>query len=162
MKYGKIINTKLGKILIVEEKNEIIQIQINDESTNDIVIKNTEILNKTAKQLEEYLSGKRKKFDIPLNPQGTNFSKKVWKALLTIPYGQVRTYKQIAEQIENPKAFRAVGMANHNNPIPILIPCHRVIGTNGSLTGYAGGIEIKKKLLDFEKSLINSSILKKS
>ncbi len=151
MKYGKIINTKLGKILIVEEKNEIIEIQINDENKNDIVIKNTEILNKTAKQLEEYLSGKRKKFDIPLNPQGTDFNKKVWKALLTIPYGQVKTYKQIAEQIENPKAFRAVGMANHNNPIPILIPCHRVIGTNGKMIGYALGLKMKKFLLELEK-----------
>ena len=151
MKYGKIINTKLGKILIVEEQNKIIQIQINDENKNDIVIKNTEILNKTARQLEEYLSGKRKKFDIPLNPQGTNFSKKVWKALLTIPYGQVKTYKQIAEQIENPKAFRAVGMANHNNPIPILIPCHRVIGTNEKMIGYALGLEMKKFLLELEK-----------
>ena len=105
----------------------------------------------TAMQLSEYFTGKRKKFDVPLNPQGTEFQCSVWKALQAIPYGKTRSYKQIAKAIGNPKACRAVGMANNKNPIWILIPCHRVIGTDGSLTGYGGGIEMKKRLLSIEK-----------
>jgi len=105
----------------------------------------------TAMQLKEYFTGKRKKFDIPLNPQGTDFQRSVWKALQEIPYGKTRSYKQIAIAIGNPKACRAVGMANNKNPIWILIPCHRVIGTDGALTGYGGGLEMKKRLLNIEK-----------
>ena len=105
----------------------------------------------TAMQLREYFAGTRKKFDVPLNPQGTDFQLSVWKALQNIPYGKTRSYKQIAQAIGNPKASRAVGMANNKNPIWILIPCHRVIGADGSLTGYGGGIEMKKRLLGIEK-----------
>lgn len=105
-------------------------------------------------QLEEYLAGERKRFDLPLCPQGTAFQKKVWEALCTIPYGQTRSYADIAVQIGDPKACRAVGMANNRNPIAILVPCHRVIGKNGDLTGYAGGLEIKRRLLDLEKQYI--------
>ena len=101
-------------------------------------------------QLKEYFNGQRKKFDIQFKMHGTEFQKKVWKQLLKIPYGQTRTYKQIAESIGNAKACRAVGMAIHNNPIAIIIPCHRVIGSNGKLTGYAGGLEFKKYLLQIE------------
>ena len=102
-------------------------------------------------QLKEYFNGQRKKFDIQFKMHGTEFQKKVWKQLLKIPYGQTRTYKQIAESIGNAKACRAVGMASHANPIAIIIPCHRVIGSNGNLTGYAGGLEFKKYLLNIEK-----------
>ena len=105
----------------------------------------------TAMQLKEYFAGKRKKFDVPLNPQGTEFQLAVWEALQKIPYGKTRSYKQIAQAVGNPKASRAVGMANNKNPIWILIPCHRVIGADGSLTGYGGGIEMKKRLLFIEK-----------
>lgn len=111
----------------------------------------TPLIRKAAKQLNEYLAGKRKAFDLPLEPEGTPFQKAVWKALTGIPYGSTRTYKDIAESIGNPKACRAVGMANNKNPIAILIPCHRVIGTDGKLVGYAGGLDIKKKLLELEK-----------
>ena len=104
-----------------------------------------------AMQLREYFAGKRKKFDVPLNPHGTDFQRSVWKALQAVPYGKTRSYKQIAQAIGNPKACRAVGMANNKNPIWILIPCHRIIGTDGSLTGYGGGIEMKKRLLKLEK-----------
>ncbi len=102
-------------------------------------------------QLGEYFDGRLKKFNLELQPNGTDFQKQVWQALLTIPYGTTVTYGGIAEQINNPKAFRAVGLANRCNPIPIIIPCHRVIGKNGKLTGFAGGLDIKQMLLDLEK-----------
>ena len=105
-----------------------------------------------AKQLGEYFTGARKSFDLPLAPRGTDFQKAVWKALQDIPYGETRSYKQIAETIKSPKACRAVGMANNKNPIWIIIPCHRVIGADGSLTGYGGGLDMKEKLLKLEKS----------
>jgi O-6-methylguanine DNA methyltransferase len=102
-------------------------------------------------QVCEYLKGKRKSFDFPFELQGTDFQKKVWYALCQIPYGETRSYKQIAEAVNSPKACRAVGMANNKNPITIVVPCHRVIGTNGKLIGYAGGIDMKKSLLKLEK-----------
>ncbi len=106
---------------------------------------------KLKEQLDGYFNGTRTSFDLPLCPRGTDFQEAVWQALTAIPYGETRTYAQIAAQIGKPKACRAVGMANHHNPLPILIPCHRVIGANGRLTGYAGGLEIKKFLLDLEQ-----------
>ncbi len=108
------------------------------------------LLAEAVRQLREYFSGSRAAFDLPLAPEGTGFQKRVWKALLEIPYGETRTYGQIAAAVGNPKGGRAVGMANHNNPIPIVIPCHRVIGANGALTGYGGGLDIKRKLLELE------------
>lgn len=101
-------------------------------------------------QLREYFAGARRTFDLPLAPHGTAFQRRVWAALRTIPYGETRTYGELAAAIGNPSACRAVGMANHRNPIPIIIPCHRVIGANGTLTGYAGGLEIKRRLLALE------------
>jgi methylated-DNA-[protein]-cysteine S-methyltransferase len=105
---------------------------------------------KAAKQLEEYFAGKRKDFDVPLLAQGTSFQRSVWSALQGIPYGETRSYGQIAQIIGNPKASRAVGMANNKNPIWIMIPCHRVIGADGTLTGYGGGLDMKKRLLELE------------
>ena len=113
--------------------------------------KETELINKAYTQLEEYLSGKRTEFDIEIEMIGTEFQKKVWKELLNIPYGETRSYKDIAIAIGNEKACRAVGNANNKNPIAIIVPCHRVIGSNGSMTGYAGGLDIKEKLLKIEK-----------
>jgi len=101
-------------------------------------------------QLAQYFDGRLTQFDLDLQPGGTDFQKQVWQALLTVPYGTTATYGQIAERIQNPKAFRAVGLANRCNPIPIIIPCHRVIGKNGKLTGFAGGLDIKQALLDLE------------
>jgi len=111
----------------------------------------TALIKKTYTQLEEYFKGERQTFDIRLSAQGTDFQKTVWKELQKIPYGKTATYKDIAKNIGNKNASRAVGMANNKNPIAIIIPCHRVIGSNGNLTGYAGGINIKKYLLDLEK-----------
>ena len=109
------------------------------------------LLTETMRQLDEYFAGQRKNFNLPLSINGSAFQQKVWHALQQIPYGQTVSYKDIAVAIDNPKACRAVGMANHNNQICIIIPCHRVIGSNGSLTGYAEGIDIKQQLLDLEK-----------
>jgi len=104
------------------------------------------------KQLQEYFSGERSAFDLPLVMYGTPFQKTVWKQLTKIPYGQTRTYKEIAQAIGTTKAVRAIGGANHRNPIPIVVPCHRVIGTNGALVGYSAGLPIKEFLLELEKA----------
>lgn len=112
--------------------------------------KPSELSERAATQLTEYFSSKRKDFDLPLEPQGTEFRKKVWSALMEIPYGETRSYKDIAERIGNPKACRAVGGANNKNPISIIIPCHRVVGADGSLVGYGGGLDKKTMLLDLE------------
>ena len=101
-------------------------------------------------ELGEYFDGNRKAFDVPLDPQGTEFQQQVWQALLEIPYGQMASYAEVASAINKPKAVRAVGAANGRNPISILVPCHRVIGSNGSLTGYAGGLPRKQWLLQLE------------
>ena len=108
------------------------------------------LLDAAEAQLREYFAGARRTFDLPLAPHGTAFQQRVWAALRAIPYGETRTYGELAAAIGSPNASRAVGMANHRNPIPIIIPCHRVIGANGTLTGYAGGLEIKRKLLALE------------
>jgi O-6-methylguanine DNA methyltransferase len=100
--------------------------------------------------LEAYFNGMLHEFEIPLDPIGTEFQRKVWNALIDIPFGQTRTYGQIAKAIRQPKATRAVGLANNQNPLPIIVPCHRVIGANGSLTGYGGGLHRKRWLLDHE------------
>lgn len=104
------------------------------------------------RQLQEYLAGTRREFSLPLHPVGTEFQQRVWKLLQTIPYGETWTYGELARAAGNPKASRAVGMANNRNPLAIVIPCHRVIGANGSLTGYAGGLDIKQRLLELERS----------
>lgn len=107
-------------------------------------------IQEAARQLIEYLNGRRMEFTLPLAPEGTQFQKKVWRALQEIPYGETRSYQQVAQAIGNPKACRAVGMANHRNPILLVIPCHRVIGANGSLVGYGGGLPLKEELLRLE------------
>ena len=121
-----------------------------DASLEEIVI--SDFSNKVFKQIQEYLHGTRKNFDVNYKLSGTEFQLSVWRELLKIPYGETRTYKEIALAIGNDRAARAVGMANNRNPLHIVIPCHRVIGTNGSLTGYAGGIGMKEKLLKLEKN----------
>lgn len=114
----------------------------------------TALIKEAAKQLNEYLGGKRRVFDIPLALEGTPFQKAVWKALTDIPYGETRSYREIAESIGQPKACRAVGMANNKNPAAIFVPCHRVIGSNGKLVGYAGGMDVKEKLLALERQTL--------
>ena len=114
-------------------------------------IENKELPDIAARELKEYFEGNRKYFTFPISPSGTVFQKKVWNALLSVPYGETRSYKDIAEEIGNPRAPRAVGMANNKNPIPVVIPCHRIIGRDGSMVGYGLGIDMKEKLLKLEQ-----------
>lgn len=145
-------DTKIGKISICESKGKITDIIFGKpELSDEYKICETDIIKNCHNQLNEYFDKKRKTFDLPLNPKGTEFMLKVYNELLKIPYGETKCYKEIALSINNPNASRAVGMANNKNPIPIIIPCHRVIGKNGKLVGYGGGLEIKKFLLELEK-----------
>jgi len=107
-------------------------------------------------ELEEYFAGRRREFSGPLDLRGTDFQLQCWRALLDIPYGETRTYRDIARAIGHPRAFRAVGMANNHNPIAIIVPCHRVIASDGSLCGYGGGLEIKRRLLDLERTAVGA------
>jgi methylated-DNA-[protein]-cysteine S-methyltransferase len=113
---------------------------------------NSSVLEQSRLQLEEYFSGARRNFDLPLEPRGTEFQRRVWKQLLTIGYGETTTYGALARDLGDAQASRAVGLANGSNPIPIVIPCHRVIGADGSLTGFGGGLPIKRALLDLESA----------
>ena len=151
--YFKTYDTVIGKIIIEESEEKISRIEIvNGTEKFDGKEEETELINKTYKELDEYFRGKRKTFDIPLKIEGTEFQKKIWNELLEIPYGETRSYLDIAKRVGNPKASRAVGMANHNNKIIIIIPCHRVIGSNKKLVGYAGGLDVKEKLLKLEQN----------
>jgi methylated-DNA-[protein]-cysteine S-methyltransferase len=145
-------DTEIGKIGIIEENGYIIEMSFGETKKMDYENKETKIIKEAHKQLNEYLHHKRQVFDLPINPVGTAFFKKVWKELQSIPYGEIRFYSEIAKNIGKPKASRAVGMACNRNPIPIFIPCHRVIGKDWSLTGYAGGLRIKEWLLNLEKN----------
>jgi methylated-DNA-[protein]-cysteine S-methyltransferase len=143
--------TPVGKIGLADNGRAITDLFFGEDSPlTEYIINETELLKSAYKQLMEYFSGSRKIFDLPLAFEGTSFQQKVWKALLTIPYGQVRSYKDIARQTGNEKACRAVGMANNRNSIGIIIPCHRVIGSDGKLVGYGGGLDIKRYLLQLE------------
>ncbi len=145
-------DTELGRIGIAEFEGEITNLFFeNMKFDEECLEKETLTIRRAAKQLNEYLNGERKEFTLVLKPEGTEFQLQVWQALRTIPYGETRTYAQIAEMIGNKGASRAVGLANGKNPISILIPCHRVIGADGKLTGYAGGKERKEKLLNMER-----------
>lgn len=143
--------TVIGKIGIAEEHGFVTNICfMNMKQPLDSKLIETDILKETYVQISEYLDGKRKEFDIPLNPSGTDFQQKVWCEVLNIGYGNKMTYKDLALKIKNESAIRAVGSALNKNPIPIIIPCHRIVGTNGDLNGYNGGIELKKFLLNLE------------
>ena len=143
----------IGKIWIAAEEEKIVSLSLKDGEKEESCqnLEECEVLKEAKRQLKEYFSGKRKEFCLPLNPKGTDFQEKVWEALQKIPYGQTRSYGEIAKNIGNPKASRAVGGANHKNPIMIFIPCHRVIGADGGLVGFGGGIEVKRYLLELEK-----------
>ena len=150
------IDSPVGVLKLVANDIPLIAVLWENETPNRVrlaeLIENKQhpILLETQKQLSEYFEGQRKIFDLPLNFEGTEFQQKVWQALLTIPFGETRSYKDIAEQIGNVKAVRAVGAANGKNPISIIAPCHRVVGANGKLVGFAGGLENKDVLLKLE------------
>jgi O-6-methylguanine DNA methyltransferase len=147
-----IYTSPYGKIKICYNDNAITYLKRIEEKEECNEDTSSPLGDMVKKQLDEYFSGKRKKFDIPTKIHGTDFQKKVWKALCDIPYGETRTYKEIAIAIGNDKACRAVGLTNNRNPITILIPCHRVIGSNGKLVGYAGGLDMKIGLLELESA----------
>ncbi len=147
----------VGQLKLVATETALVAVLWENENPNRVrlaeLIENVQhpILLETQKQLNEYFEGQRQVFDLPLDFEGTEFQQKVWQALLTIPFGETRSYKQIAEQIGNVKAVRAVGAANGKNPISIIAPCHRVVGANGKLVGFAGGLENKDVLLQLEQ-----------
>ncbi|MBK5245679.1 MAG: methylated-DNA--[protein]-cysteine S-methyltransferase [Peptostreptococcaceae bacterium] len=153
--------TPVGDIVIGESEGFITyllfstEIKMNENIKNNYIVEETPLIKKAKQQLDEYFIGKRNIFTLPLKPKGSVFQMMVWEALRKIPYGETRSYKEIGEQIGNPKASRAVGHANNRNPISIIIPCHRVIGSNGKSTGYGGGIDIKEKLLSLEDEFAN-------
>ncbi|MHB0754393.1 methylated-DNA--[protein]-cysteine S-methyltransferase [Polaribacter sp. M15] len=153
--------TPIGIAEIIGDKNAIQSITIlDDDSISEELLKTTtpEVLQECVTQLEEYFKGERASFNLTVNPKGTPFQKKVWKALLDIPYGKTRTYLQQSKFLGDVKAIRAVASANGKNPLWIVIPCHRVIDSDGSLTGYAGGIWRKKWLLAHENPVKQQSL----
>ena len=144
--------TVLGKIGIAEQDGNIPEVYFASEFIpQGVELVETALIEEAFLQLNAYLAGELKNFSLPLAPRGTDFMQSVWKALCAVPYATTASYKDIALVIDNPKAVRAVGQANNKNPIPIFIPCHRIIGSNGKLVGYSGGLEIKAFLLALEK-----------
>lgn len=143
------MQSPIGLLTIEETDGAITALRFGGETVSPPP---TPLLQRAAQQLTEYFAARRRRFALPLRPQGTAFQQAAWSALCDIPYGQTRTYAQQAAAIGNPKACRAVGMANHRNPLPLFIPCHRVIGAGGKLTGYAGGLAIKRFLLELEQA----------
>lgn len=155
--YYSIFNTPISEVIAVGDEQGLQMLHLNTNQTNSKFTLskrwqlNNNYFTEVKQQVLQYLAGNRKHFTLKLNPQGTEFQKQVWQELLKIPYGQTISYKQLAINIGNAKASRAVGAANGKNPLAIIIPCHRVIGSNGQLTGYAHGLTIKQKLLNTEK-----------
>ena len=150
------IKTPLGMATIKGDENGIAIISIADEGEISMVIPS--VLQQTVTQLQDYFDGKRTRFDFQLNPVGTEFQQKVWKGLCEIPFGKTMSYLELAKQLGDVKAIRAVASANGKNPLWIVVPCHRVIGTDGSLTGYAGGLWRKKWLLEHENPSTQQSL----
>ena len=145
------IRCALGVLRLYAESDELVGVDLPDRAGPASVEQRTDVLVRTAAQLAEYFAGKRRVFDLPLGPRGSEFQVRVWRALMRIPYGETCSYGDIARTIGRPDASRAVGAANGRNPIPIIVRCHRVIGANGSLTGYGGGLPVKRWLLDHER-----------
>ncbi|MCB1687205.1 MAG: methylated-DNA--[protein]-cysteine S-methyltransferase [Halioglobus sp.] len=150
------LDTPIGTLRLLSSGTELTGIEFDGQySGGDVTYceQTDSVLTACAGQLADYFAQRRRHFDLPLRAQGTPFQHAVWRALAEIPYGELRSYRDIAQTIGNPAAVRAVGAANGRNPIPIVVPCHRVIGSNGSLTGFAGGLATKTYLLQLEGSL---------
>jgi methylated-DNA-[protein]-cysteine S-methyltransferase len=145
-----IVDSPVGRLLLVAENEQLVQLHFENEDLPIGPGSKDPVLSATSKQLVEYFAGRRKSFELPMEMKGTDFERSVWKALLEIPFGETVSYGEIARRIGNPKSVRAVGRANGKNPIAIIVPCHRVIGSDGSLTGYGGGEPRKRWLLDHE------------
>lgn len=162
MIYFTQFETRLCRIVLVGNQSELMHLHLDtgqgDRSfhVQDDWLCQPELFNDTQRQILEYLDGQRQTFDVALNLQGTEFQRKVWNQLMTIPYGQLVSYGDIATQLGNPNASRAVGAANSKNPIPIIVPCHRVIGAKGHLIGFSHGLKIKAELIQLEKTVKHS------
>ena len=157
--FYKQVDCPVGKLKLVASAGALIAILWERERPERVKLGDMvcdpdhPVLNETERQLAEYFSSTRREFDLPLAPRGSEFQKKVWQALKKIPFGETRSYLVLAKELGSANAVRAVGAANGKNPLSIVVPCHRVIGTDGALTGFAGGLEVKAKLLDFESSI---------
>lgn len=152
--FFKVIASPLGNLKLIANEKHLLAVLWQNQPGYETAEHASmhPILEHTTKQLAEYFAGKRTQFEIPLEIQGTAFQKKVWQGLRQIPYGETRSYSQLASAIGSPRASRAVGAANSRNPLSIVVPCHRVIGANGTLTGFAGGLDAKLFLLNIEKT----------
>jgi len=150
------VQTPLGIAKIVGDENGLSSISVLDDGELTAII--PEVLEDAVYQLQEYFDGQRETFDLELNPQGTDFQKRVWDGLLQVPYGKTVSYLDLSKTLGDVKAIRAVAAANGKNPLWIVVPCHRVIGSDGSLTGYAGGLHRKKWLLDHENPVKQQSL----
>jgi methylated-DNA-[protein]-cysteine S-methyltransferase len=148
-----------GRLLLAGDAHALRHVSFESgkrpEPTRPAWKQNSSVFEEAIRQLQAYFRGELKEFDLPLRMEGTEFQLRVWNALRAIPYGETISYAQLARRIGNPKAVRAVGLANGSNPIPIIVPCHRVIGSDGSLTGFGGGLSTKKMLLDLESKQLN-------
>lgn len=150
----QLLETPIGTLRLLSDDGQLVAIEFEGQYALDAKPDDADpVLTETARQLQEYFNGERQDFDLPLAPGGTDFQRSVWQALRDIPYGEVRSYRDIARAIGRASAVRAVGAANGRNPVPIVVPCHRVIGSDGSLTGFAGGLDAKKRLLQCEGAL---------
>ena len=146
------VSTEMGQFGLVASETELTHLFFDGETPRfDTTEQATPLLRQAAAELQQYLSGKRQQFTVPIDPAGSEFFRRAWQALIAIPYGETRSYQQIAAVVGNAKACRAVGLANNRNPLPIFIPCHRVIGANQKLTGYRGGLPLKQTLLELEQ-----------
>ncbi len=159
------LKTRIGTIRVAATPRGVCKISLGQETAQDFLgwierhighaprkPQHSSLVALALDQIVEYLNGQRREFDLPLDLRGTEFQRRVWSAVAGIPYGQTRTYAEIAQTIGQPSAVRAVGAANGANPLPLVVPCHRVVGSDGSLTGYGGGLDVKRKLLEMESS----------
>jgi len=144
------VHSPIGVLTLVQSGDALTELRFRERTEAGETLQSTPLLRQAETELQEYFDGKRKIFTVPLAPEGTPFQQAVWKVLMTIPYGETMTYGEVAKAVGNPKAARAVGMANHRNPLAIICPCHRVVAANHKLGGYGGGLSIKEFLLALE------------
>src|SRR6266852_3677794 len=157
------MQSPLGALLLVATQHGLCGVYFDGKKpaakTNEVWIESEDALRPYRTELEAYFRRELKEFSCPLDLHGTEFQKRCWEALRKIPYGQICSYADIARDVGSPRGFRAVGQANHNNPVPIIVPCHRVVGSNGTLTGYGGGLSVKEKLLELEGISLQTPLL---
>ncbi|TAD96122.1 MAG: methylated-DNA--[protein]-cysteine S-methyltransferase [Bacteroidetes bacterium] len=156
--FANFYESPIGFLEIKGNESHILSIFFVEKEALNTSLPSNEIVEKAVTQLAEYFNHQRKTFDFAIDPQGTDFQKKVWQELAKIPFGKTTTYLQMSKNLQNVKAIRAVGTSNGKNPLTIVLPCHRVVGSDGSLTGYAGGLWRKKWLLDFEQNQLETAL----